>query len=136
MGEERPRRRGRKKGRVRPKKAPAKRTRAKAQKPPVSEEELLPGLLEGDIPEQPPITEEEAVEEERPAVAVEAAIIAEAVKEAVRAPQAKPAKKRRQPTALATTLMAIPEFRQRVIQLVVRKLRQRPTNAFRPFYPE
>ena len=123
MVEERPRRRGRKKGRVRPKKAPVKRTRAKAKKPPVSEEELLPGLLEGDIPEQPPITEEEAVEEERPAVAEEAAIIAEAIKEAVRAPQAKPAKKRRQPTILATTLMAIPEFRQRVIQLVVRKLR-------------
>ncbi len=135
MVEERPRRRGRKRGKVRPKKAPPKRTRAKAKKPPVSEEEQLPGLLEGEIPEQPPITEEEAVEEERsavaeeaveverPAVAEEAAIISEAVKEAVRAPQPKPAKKRRQPTTLATTLMAIPEFRQRVIQLVVRKLR-------------
>ena len=44
-------------------------------------------------------------------------------KKAVRAPQPKPTKKRRQPTTLATTLMAIPEFRQRVIQLVVRKLR-------------
>ena len=33
------------------------------------------------------------------------------------------AKKRRQPTTLSTTLMAIPDFRQRVIQLVVRKLR-------------
>ncbi len=47
----------------------------------------------------------------------------------VRSKKAPPklAKKRRQPTTLAITLMAIPEFRQRVIQLVVRKLRKRPT---------
>ncbi len=123
MVEERLRRRVRKKRRVLSKKVPPKRTRAKAKKPPAPEEGQLPDLLEGYFPEQPPITEEEAVEEERPAVAEEAAIISEAVKEAVWAPQPKPAKKRRQPTTLATMLMAIPEFRQRVIQLVVRKLR-------------
>ncbi len=149
MVEERPRRRGRKKGRVRPKKAPAKRTRAKAKKPLVPEEEQLPGLLEGEIPEQPPVAEEAAVEEEqpavaeeaaveeeqpavaeeaaveeeRPAVAEEAAIIAEAVKEAVRAPQPKRAKEPAQPSTLPSTLMTIPEFRQRVIRSLVRRLR-------------
>ena len=135
MVEERPRRRGRKKGRVRPKKAPAKRTRAKAKKPPVAEAEQLPGLLEGEIPEQPPVAEEEAVEEERPAiaeeaaveeerpaVAKEAAIIAETVKRAVRASQPRPAKEPAQPGTLPSTLMTTPEFRKRVIRSLVRRL--------------
>ncbi len=133
MVQERPRRRGRKRGRVRPKKAPAKRTQAK--QPPVPKEEQLPGLLEGEIPEQPPVTEEAAVveeqppvaeeaavEEERPAAAEEQTISAEAAEEAVPAPQRKPARKPASPTALPGTLMNIPEFRQRVVRLVVRKL--------------
>ena len=134
MVEERPRRRGRKKVRGRPKKAPAKRPRAK--KPPVTEEEQLPGLLEGDIPEQPPVAEEAAVEQERPAVAEEAAveekrpavakqaaISAEAVEEAVLATEPEPAKEPAQPSTLPITLMAKPQFRQRVIRSVVRRLR-------------
>ncbi len=118
MVQERPRRRGRKKGRVRPKKAPAKRPSAK--QPPVLKEEQLPGLLEGEIPERPPVAEEAAVEEERPAVAVaeEPAISAETVEEAVPAPEPEPA----QPSSLPITLMTKPEFRQRVVRLVVRKL--------------
>lgn len=122
MVQERPRRRGRKKGRVRPKKAPAKRPQA--QQPPVPEEEQLPGLLEGEIPEQPPVTEKAAVEEERPAVAVaeEAAISAEAAEAVVPAPRREPARKPARPAALPATLMNIPEFRQQVVRLVVRKL--------------
>ncbi len=133
MVQERPRRRGRKKARGRPKKAPAKRTQAK--KPPVPEEEQLPGLLEGEIPEQPPVAEEAAMEEERPAVAEEAAveeeqpavaeqtaISAEAAEEAVPAPEPEPARKPARPATLPGTLMSIPEFRQQVVRLVVRKL--------------
>ncbi len=120
MVEERPRRRGRKRVRGRPKKTPARRPQAK--QPPVTEEEQLPGLLEGKIPEQPPVTEEEAVEEKRPVVAEQAAISAEAVEEAVPAPQRKPAREPASPAALPGTLMNIPEFRQRVVRLVVRKL--------------
>ena len=131
MVQERPRRRGRKKGRVRPKKAPAKRPQA--QQPPVPEEEQLPGLLEGEIPQQPPVTEKAAVEEqpavaeravveEQPAVAEEAAISAEADEEAAPAPQRQPARKSTRPAALPVTLMSFPEFRQQVVRLVVRKL--------------
>ena len=135
MVPERPRRRGRKKVRGRPKKAPAKRPQAK--RPPVTEEEQLPGLLEGDIPEQPPVVEEAAVEEERPAVAEEvaveeerpavavaeeAAISAAAVAEAVPAPQHEPVRERAQPTTLPEVLMTSLEFRQRVIRSVVRRL--------------
>jgi len=121
MVEERPRRRGRKKVRGRPKKTPAKRQRAK--QPPVLKEEQLPGLLEGDIPEQPPIAEEAAVEEKRPAVAKEAAISADAVEEVVPAPEPEPARKLAKPGTLPITLMTRPEFRQRVIRSVVRRLR-------------
>lgn len=120
MVQERPRRRGRKKGRVRPKKAPAKRPLAK--RPPVPKEEQLPGLLESKIPEQPPVTEEESVEEKRPAVAEKQTISAEAAERAVPAPQREPAREPASPTALPGTLMNIPEFRQRVVRLVVRKL--------------
>ena len=119
MVQERPRRRGRKKVRGRPKKAPAKRSQAK--QPPVTEEEQLPGLLEGEIPAQPPVAET-AVEEEQPAVAEQAAISAEAVEEAVPAPQRKPDRKPAIPAALPGTLMNIPKFRQQVVRLVVRKL--------------
>ena len=128
MVEERPRRRGRKKVRGRPKKTPAKRPRAK--QPPVLKEEQLPGLLEGDIPEQPPVADEAAVELERPAVVIEAAINAieaeigaEAVEEAVLAAEPVPAGEPVQPDTLPITLMARPEFRQRVIRSVVRRLR-------------
>ena len=121
MVEERPRRRGRKKVRGRPKKAPAKRPRAK--KPPVTEVEQLPGLLEGDIPEQPPVAEEAAVEKKRPAVVEEPAISAEAVEEAVLATEPEPAREPAQPSTLPITLMARPHFRQRVIRSVVRRLR-------------
>ena len=134
MVDERPGRRGRKRGRGRPKKALAKRPRAK--QPPVPKEEQLPGLLEGKIPEQPPVTEEAAVEEEQPAVAEQAVeeelpavaeqqtISAEAVavEEAVPAPELEPAREPARPAALPGTLMNIPEFRQRVVRLVVRKL--------------
>ena len=134
MVEERPKRRGRKKVRGRPKKTPAKRTRAK--QPPVLKEEQLPGLLEGDIPAQPPVAEEAAVAQERPTVAEEAAvedmqpanakqaaISAEAVEEAVLAAAPKPARKTAQPSTLPITLMGRPQFRQRVIRSVVRRLR-------------
>ena len=135
MVEERPRRRGRKKvARGRPKKTPAKRPRAK--QPPVLKEEQLPGLLEADIPEQPPVAEEAAVEQERPAVAEEAAveemqpaiakeaaISAETAEEAVLAAEPKPARKPSQPSTLPITLMTRPQFRQRVIRSVVRRLR-------------
>ena len=128
MVEERPRRRGRKKVRGRPKKTPAKRPRAK--QPPVLKEEQLPGLLEGDIPEQPPVAEAAAVVQKRPAVVIEAAINAieaeigaEAAEEAVTAPEPEPATKPSQPGTLPITLMTRPEFRQRVIRSVVRRLR-------------
>ena len=128
MVEERPRRRGRKKVRGRPKKTPAKRPRAK--QPPVLKEEQLPGLLEGDIPEQPPVAEEAAVAQKRPAVVIEAAINAieaeigaEAVEEAVLATKPEPAGETAQPSTLPVTLMDKPKFRQRVIRSVVRRLR-------------
>ncbi len=128
MVEERPKRRGRKRVRGRPMKTPAKRPRAK--KPPVQEEEQLPGLLEGEIPEQPAVAEqaveaeqpaaaEQAVEAEQPAVAEQAAIRAEAVP----APEPEPARDPAQPSTLPFTLMTRPVFRQRVIRSVVRRLR-------------
>lgn len=127
MVEERPKRRGRKKVRGRPKKALAARPRAKAKKPPVQppvlKEEQLPGLLEGDIPKQPPIVEEAAVEETRPAVATAAAISVEAVEEAVPAPEPQAAGEPSQPSTLPITLMTRPLFRQRVIRSIVRRLR-------------
>ena len=121
MVQERPRRRGRKKVRGRPKKAPAKRPQAK--KPPVLKGEQLPGLLEGAIPEQPPVAEETAVEEKRPAVAEQAAISAETVEAAVLAHEPEPAGEPSQPSTLPITLMTQPKFRQRVIRSVVRRLR-------------
>ena len=128
MVQERPKRLGRKKVRGRPKKAPATRPRAKAKKPPVLKEEQLPGLLEADIPEQPPIAEKAAVVEERPAVAVaEVAAISpkavEAVEKAVLATEPKPAQELAEPSTLPITLMTRPQFRRRVIQSVVRRLR-------------
>ena len=116
MVEERPKRRGRKKVRGRPKKTPAKQ-------PPVLKEEQLPGLLEGDIPAQPPVAEEAAVEDMQPANAKQAAISAEAVEEAVLAAAPKPARETAQPSTLPITLMGRPQFRQRVIRSVVRRLR-------------
>lgn len=127
MVEERPKRRGRKKVRGRPKKTPTTRPRAKAKKPPaqppVLKEEQLPGLLEGDIPEQPPIAEQAAVEEERPAVAEQASISAGAVEVAVPVPEPVLARAPAQPSTLPITLMTRPQFRQRVIRSVVRRLR-------------
>jgi len=120
MVQERPRRRGRKRGRGRPKKAPAKRPQA--QQPPVPEEEQLPGLLEDEIPEQPTAAEQAVVEEEQPAVVKEAAISAEAAEAVVPAPRRQPARRPARPAALPVTLMNIPEFRQQVVRLVVRKL--------------
>ena len=141
MVEERPKRRGRKKVRGRPKKTAAKRPRAKqspskrppakqspskrppAKQPPVLKVEQLPGLLEGDIPEQPPVAEEAAVEEKRPAVTEESAISTEAVEKAMPVPEPEPAGETAQPSTLPVTLMDKPKFRQRVIRSVVRRLR-------------
>ncbi len=110
MVQERPRRRGRR-GRARPKKEPPK-------EPLVSEEEQLPGLLEGEIPEQPPVTEEEVMQEEQPAAAEEVAVAAVGP-----APEPEPVNAPEKATTLPGTLMSVPEFRQQVIRLVVRKLR-------------
>lgn len=133
MVEERPKRR-RKKGKVRAKKAQPKKTQPKKTQP-VLKEEQLPGLLEGEIPRGVPVTEEEAAGEEEPwAVAEEAAeekrppvvaekqaVSAEAIKVAVSARAPKPGKRPERRAVLAEKLMNVPEFRQRVVKLVVQK---------------
>ena len=114
MVEERPRRR-RRKGRARARKAAPKK--APPKKAPLPEEEELPGLLKGEIPE------EVVVVEEPPAVAEEEAISAEAVEEAVPPPEPEPTEGPEKPATVPGMLMSVPEFRQRVIRLAVRKLR-------------
>ena len=139
MVEERPKRR-RKKGEARAKKAQPTRARAKKAQPtkaqPVLEDEQLPGLLEGEIPRGVPVTEEEAaaeewpavvaekeaVEEERPAVVAEKeAVSAGAIQVAVQARGPVPTKGLATRGGVTERLMSAPEFRQRVVKLVVQK---------------
>ncbi|MEE8372855.1 MAG: hypothetical protein V3R87_04030 [Dehalococcoidia bacterium] len=138
MVEERPKRR-RKKGKVRAKKAQPKKAVPKKAQPksqPVLKEEQLPGLLEGEIPRGVPVAEEEAVGEEWPAVVAEREAVAEerpavvaereavstvAVEVAAPAREPEPAKGPGRRTVLTEKLMSVPEFRQRVVQLVVQK---------------
>ena len=128
MVEERPKRR-RKKGKARAKKTQPKKVQT------VLEEEQLPGLLEGEIPrgvpvveedavgeEQPlVVAEEEAVEERPPVVAEKEAVSAKAIKAAVPAREPEPTNGSGKRTVLAEKLMSVPEFRQRVVKLVVQK---------------
>ncbi len=63
-----------------------------------------------------------APEKEPPPSAAEVAISAEALVETVPAPKPERAKEPEAPTVPPRALMRIPDFRRRVIQLVVRKL--------------
>lgn len=134
MVQERPKR-PRKKGKVQAKKAQPRKAQPKKVRPkkvPVLKDEQLPGLLEGEIPRGVPVTEEEAAEAERPLVVAEeeaaeaerTPVVAEkeatgAVAVSARAPESTKGPGRR--TVLAEKLMSVPEFRQRVVKLVVRK---------------
>lgn len=110
MVEERPKRRKRK--------APAKKRPPKAI--PATEEGQPLSPLEGAVPQ-----EEAPVAEERQGVPVEEVVSAAAEEEARPVPRAepKPAKEPVTPVTTLGVLMSRPEFRQRVVQLVARKLR-------------
>ena len=120
MVEERPKRRKRK--------APAKKRPPKAV--PATEEEQ-PVRLPEELPQEEvpaaiePWVEEAPVAEERQGVPVEEVVSAAAEEEARPAPRAepKPAKEPVTPVTTLSVLMSRPEFRQRVVQLVARKLR-------------